>query len=152
MSFVEQVLDWAADNIQVLAVLASFSALLFIVTLFGLPLLVIKLREDFFLRIFERSDEKNGHGYAAFSGRYRHPLVILPLLLLKNLLGVLFVCTGFLLLFMPGQGLLTILAGLLLLNFPGKRRLELAIVSKPSIRAGLQWIRRKAGKKPFLLP
>jgi hypothetical protein len=32
----------------------------------------------------------------------------------------------------PGQGILTVLIGVMLLEFPGKRRLERAIVGRPT--------------------
>jgi hypothetical protein len=80
------------------------------------------------------------------------PLLVLPMLILKNILGVLFVLLGIVMIFTPGQGLLTIFAGLLLMNFPGKRRLELAIVSRPAIAKAIQWIRKKAGKENLQLP
>ena len=61
----------------------------------------------------------------------------LVLVVLKNLLGVVLIVIGVALSVpgVPGQGLLTIFAGLLLLDIPGKRRFELAVLRRPSIRS-----------------
>jgi hypothetical protein len=79
----------------------------------------------------------------------------LPGLLLmgaKNLLGAALALLGILMLFTPGQGLLTLLVGLLLMNFPGKYRLERALVARPGVFRGLNWLRQRRGEAPFELP
>jgi hypothetical protein len=53
---------------------------------------------------------------------------------------------------LPGQGILTILIGISLLEFPGKRRLELAIVKRSSIRRAIDRIRQRSGTEPLNLP
>jgi len=63
-------------------------------------------------------------------------------LILKNLLAILFLITGLLMLFLPGQGLLSLLVGLLLLDFPGKQRLENWIMSRESVHRTINWLRR----------
>lgn len=63
-------------------------------------------------------------------------------LILKNLLAILFLITGFLMLFLPGQGLLALLVGLLLVDFPGKQRLENWILSRKSVHRTINWLRR----------
>ena len=70
----------------------------------------------------------------------------------KNLLGACLVLLGILMLFTPGQGLITLLVGLLLMNFPGKYRLERALVSRPGVYRGLNWLRQRRGASPFQLP
>ena len=114
-----------------IAVLAGFSVLLFFLALFGLPLIIIAIPANYFVR------PKNHR-----LDRYGHPVVTAILLAAKNILGLVFIVIGIVLLFMPGQGLLAIFAGIMLLNFPGKRRLELAII----------WIRSRAKKPPLILP
>ena len=59
------------------------------------------------------------------------------------------VMAGIAMLVLPGQGLLTILLGIMLLEFPGKRRVELMLLRRPEILAGLNWIRRHANRPPF---
>lgn len=124
-----------------IAVLAVFSVLLFFLALFGLPLIIIAIPANYFVR------PKNHR-----LDRYGHPVVTAILLAAKNILGLVFIVIGIVLLFMPGQGLLAIFAGIMLLNFPGKRRLELAIICRPSIRRVIGWIRSRAKKPPLILP
>ncbi len=76
------------------------------------------------------------------------------LVVLKNLLGLLLVAVGLVLSLpgIPGQGLLTVFAGILLLDVPGKRRLELAILRRPSIRRGVDRLRARFKRPPLLFP
>lgn len=124
-----------------IALLAGLSMLLFFLGLFGLPLIIIAMPADYFVRA--RKHRLN---------RYGHPVITAILLVAKNILGLLFILIGIILLFIPGQGLLAIFAGIMLLNFPGKRRLELAIICRPAIRRGIGWIRSRAKKQPLLIP
>jgi hypothetical protein len=70
-------------------------------------------------------------------------------LTVKNAVGGLLLVAGILMLVLPGQGILTILAALALLNFPGKRALELRILHRPALLKGINWLRRRAGRKPL---
>ena len=124
-----------------IAVLAGFSVLLFFLALFGLPRIIIAMPANYFVRPKKHRLD-----------RYGHPVVTAILLAAKNILGLVFIIIGIVLLFMPGQGLLAIFAGIMLLNFPGKRRLELAIICRPSIRRVIGWIRSRAKKPPLILP
>jgi archaellum biogenesis protein FlaJ (TadC family) len=124
-----------------IAVLAGFSVLLFFLALFGLPLIIIAMPANYFVRPKKHRLD-----------RYGHPVVTAILLAAKNILGLVFIVIGIVLLFMPGQGLLAIFAGIMLLNFPGKHRLELAIICRPSIRRVIGWIRSRAKKPPLILP
>ena len=71
------------------------------------------------------------------------------LLVVRNVLGWLFVLAGIAMLVLPGQGLLSILAGLVLIDFPGKRRVELRLLASHVVRDAMNWLRRRAGKPPF---
>ncbi len=130
------------ENGTLLALLAGVSMVLFVGTILAIPFLVVSIPSNYFLN--ERS---GGYGFGA-----RHPLVRIVFLILKNVAGIVCVATGFVMLFIPGQGLLTMFIGVLLLNFPGKRRLELRLVRYSRIRKGIDWIRRRAGKEPLQLP
>lgn len=141
MSSLRDLLHFFEPYTTEIAVLAGLSILLFFIALFGLPLIIIALPANYFVRPRKRRLD-----------RYGHPVITAILLVAKNLLGVVFIIIGIVLLFMPGQGLLTIFAGIMLLNFPGKRRLELAIICRPSIRRGIGWIRLRAKKTPLILP
>ena len=70
-------------------------------------------------------------------------------LVVRNILGWVFVLAGIAMLVLPGQGLLSIIAGLVLIDFPGKRRLELRLLRSPGVRKALNWLRRRAGRPPF---
>jgi len=78
----------------------------------------------------------------------------LALVILKNLLGVVLIILGIALSVpgVPGQGLLTIFAGLLLLDVPGKRRFELSVLRRPSIRAKVDALRRRFKRPPLQFP
>lgn len=141
MNSLSELLHFFEPYTAEIAILAGLSILLFFVALFGLPLIIIALPANYFVR--PRNHRLD---------RYGHPVITAILLMAKNLLGVVFIIIGIVLLFMPGQGLLTIFAGIMLLNFPGKRRLEIAIICRPSIRRGIGWIRSRAEKSPLILP
>ncbi|HEX7901867.1 MAG TPA: hypothetical protein VF950_29180 [Planctomycetota bacterium] len=78
----------------------------------------------------------------------------LVLVILKNLLGVVLVVLGIGLSVpgVPGQGFLTIFAGLLLLDIPGKRRFELSVLRRPSIRGKVDALRRRFRRPPLQFP
>ena len=112
------------------------SAVVVLAAAVAVPFVITKLPADYFSTDRKASPLKN----FPFPFNY-------VILFLKNLIGVVLVLYGIILLFVPGQGILTILAGLTLMNFPGKRKLIRKVVSKRVILEGINWIRRKAGKK-----
>jgi hypothetical protein len=125
------------DNAAVLGWLFIVSLVMFFGTLLLLPVVVAMLPADYFVR--RRED------------RWPKTLLGSMGLILKNVLGLVFVVMGIVMLFSPGQGVLTILVGIMLLNFPGKRRLEFWLVRKPTVAKALNWIRRKAKRPPLVL-
>ena len=70
-------------------------------------------------------------------------------LVIRNVLGWMFVLAGVAMLVLPGQGLLSIIAGLVLIDFPGKRRIEYRLLASRGVRDAMNWLRRRAGKPPF---
>jgi len=72
------------------------------------------------------------------------------ILVLKNLVGLTLLLSGFAMLMLPGQGLLGILLGLILMDYPGKFQLERKIVSRPKLLHFINWLRRKQNKPPLL--
>ena len=80
----------------------------------------------------------------------RHPVIRWLLLTLKNLAGVVFVLLGIAMLVLPGQGLLTILIGIIFLNFPGKYRFERWLIQRGPVHRTVDWLRRRAGRKPLV--
>jgi hypothetical protein len=132
---------WFSGNTHLLIYLGLFSLITFVITTVAVPLFIVFLPEDYFT-----NEEKIKHFY-----KLPPPLLTL-LIILKNILGILFVLTGIILLVLPGQGLLTILMGILLLDFPYKRQIELKVIKERHIFKGVNWIRKKFGIKPLLTP
>ncbi|MDR0781027.1 MAG: hypothetical protein LBF16_10095 [Pseudomonadales bacterium] len=126
------------DNlwILVLAMLLSIGSLLL------LPFAVIWLPADYFL--LDRRQR--------FLRERRHPLVAYALLLVKNGFALVLLLLGIAMLVLPGQGLLTMCIALMLMDFPGKYRLERWLVSRRKVLDGLNWLRARRGREPFLPP
>lgn len=124
-----------------ITLLAGVSLAMFVISLLLLPLVVARLPRECFLKLRDPSIPK----------RRMSPGRII-LLVLRNVLGMLLLIAGIIMLFLPGQGLLTMLLGILLLSFPGKAKLVLRLIASPAIRKGLDWLRHKSGKPPFLWP
>jgi len=80
-----------------------------------------------------------------------NPIFRSCLIVAKNLLGLVLLIMGILMLVLPGQGLLTILFGIALIDFPGKYKLERHLISYPKVLNSINWIRKKANKKPLLI-
>jgi hypothetical protein len=72
-------------------------------------------------------------------------------LVVKNVVGVVFLLAGFAMLFLPGQGLLTMLIGISLMDFPGKRAIEAKMVGQPTLLSVINNMRRKFDKPPLTL-
>jgi hypothetical protein len=132
--------EWISANRDLLEWLGVGSLVLLVITLVVMPIVIINLPEDYFIRDRRESAQKAA----------RSPLWA-AMILVKNAIGIVFVLTGFAMLVLPGQGLLTILFGVALTNFPGKFRLERKIVNIPSVRGALDKIRSAAGRSPLRL-
>lgn len=76
----------------------------------------------------------------------------LPLAILRNLLGLVWLLLGLVMLVTPGQGLLTIMAALLVLDYPGKRRLLRHLLGRPRLLGGINRIRTRRGYPPLEAP
>jgi len=132
-------LEWLSDNQTLLTWLSVISLITFVGSLLALPWLVGIIPEDYFLHPRRNPADL----------KQRHPVVRLLLLVGKNLLGMLLLCGGILMLFLPGQGLLTIAVGMLLLDYPGKFSIERRIVAYPSVLKGINWLRAKGNHPPI---
>ncbi len=119
--------------------LTAASAATFIGTLVLVPLLLIRMPPDYFIR-------KHDHRLN------RHPLFYWSVIIGKNILGGTLLLAGTAMLVLPGQGIITILLGISLLNFPGKRRLEKRLVALPGVLAAVNKIRQRAKQPPLLVP
>lgn len=136
----ESLSNWAASNGELLGWLTAISVLMFVATLLIIPVLVARIPVDYFT-------VEGRH----VSAREQHPLLYWGALVLKNLLGLVFVLAGIAMLVLPGQGILSILIGISLCNFPGKKRLERKLVSLPKVMDGINWLRKKSAKPPLQL-
>jgi len=134
-------LEWFYSNETLSLWLLAISLISFVGTLIAVPIILVRIPQDYF----------------SYPSRHRIPwrnrnrFWRLPVLLARNLSGVIFIFLGILMLVLPGQGLLTILIGLVLLNFPGKYSLERRIVNQPVVLRSINWVRLKAGKGKLIL-
>jgi len=131
--------DFIHANRSILLWLTSLSILTFFGTILLIPVLLIRMSPDYFVKtertpIFKR----------------KRPLIRIGILFMKNLTGVIFLVAGFIMLFIPGQGLLTIFIGITLINFPGKRKLERRLILHPKILPVINAIRQRAGKPALI--
>lgn len=115
--------------------LLALSVGTFLLALVALPLLLVKLPEDYLIRDSHAPPE--GH-------LLRRALL--------NLVGLVLVLAGLLMLVLPGQGILTLIAGLMLMDFPGKHRVLVKLLSRPSVLKGVNALRVKASAKPLAPP
>jgi hypothetical protein len=136
--------DWLSGHRHALEWLVAFSLVSFFGTLAAIPVIVARIRPDYFV---EREPPPR-------SWPGRHPAIRILFHAGKTGLGIVLVLLGIVLSLpgVPGQGLLTILIGLMLLEFPGKRRMELWLIRRKSIAAAVAWIRTKAGRPPLEIP
>lgn len=126
----------------VLLLLGLVSVAMFAGSLALIPVLLARMRADYFVR--------REPPFASW--RRRHPLAGGMLLAARNILGIVLLLAGLVMMVLPGQGVITILVALTLLDFPGRRRLELRIVRQRQVRAAIDWIRRRAGRPPLVIP
>jgi hypothetical protein len=125
--------------IPLLQWLGIISLLTFIISILLIPFLVGLLPPDYFIR-----------GKKPPPDVPPHPALSLFLLLLRHVFGVMLLLAGIAMLFLPGQGILTILLGISLLNFPGKHELVRKLIGQASVQQGLNWIRAKTKRPPFI--
>jgi hypothetical protein len=135
-------LEWISIKPWLAGWVFTLSILMFVGSLLLLPVLVARIRSDYFVRRTPPAESWLGQHIAVWVTFYA----------VKNLLGVILLLAGIAMLVLPGQGLLTMLVGITLLNFPGKRRLELRFVRLPRVLKAINWMRRRAGRPPLVLP
>ncbi len=140
--FLGPFIGWVHMHQALVGWLSALSIVTFFGTLLIIPMMVIRMPEDYFLL-----DKQHLREY-----RREHPLVRFFSLILKNLLGYVFLLVGFAMLFLPGQGILTMLIGITLVDFPRKRALEVWFIRHKSVHNAVNWIRARAHKSPVLLP
>ena len=125
---------------QLLQWLGVLSVVTFVVSLLGVPLLILRMSPNYFIRHWLEVQERHR----------RHPVLTVILFCLRNVVGVLLLAAGLAMLVLPGQGILTLLIGLSIMDFPGKHHLLERCVQVNAIQQSLNWVRRKGGKKDFI--
>lgn len=136
--FVITIQQWAPIDVLVGLTVASIMG--FAGSLIAIPWILIRLPSDYFDMRVPRHWMKD-----------HHPALRIMGLIIKNMLGAVFLIAGFLMLFLPGQGLLTMLIGISFMDFPGKRRLEARIIGQPALFNAINAIRHKFNKLPLIL-
>jgi hypothetical protein len=121
-------------------VLVVVSGMFFIGTLTAIPILIVRLPNDYFIQTHRRTWLQN-----------RHPVLRVSAFVIKNLLGYVFLLAGIAMLVLPGQGILTMLIGVSLIDFPGKQKLQRQLVAQPAVLRTINKIRRKFGRMPLVL-
>jgi hypothetical protein len=138
-SLLAMISDWISARQELLTWLTIGSLFTFVASLLALPWLVSLIPQDYFLpKHREPTPWKDAH-----------PLIRLVLLAIKNILGLILLCGGTLMLFLPGQGLLTIAMGLILMDYPGKFRFERRLAGLPGVLRSLNWLRAKRHQPPL---
>jgi hypothetical protein len=133
-------LDWITLDEATIWCLAVFSLVSFAGTLLLVPVLVIRIPQDYFA-------ENRRHRWEPWA--HQHPVVRWSLLAAKNSLGYIFIILGIVMLVLPGQGILTILIGIMFINFPGKYRLERWVIMQGPVFNTINKLRQRAGRMPL---
>ena len=136
--FLATVQQWIP--VDVLIGLTVASVIGFIGSLIAIPLILVRLPADYFDTRTPRHWMKD-----------HHPVLRLLGLVIKNVVGAVFVLVGLAMLFLPGQGLLTMLVGVSLIDFPRKRELEAKMVGQPTLLGVINAMRQKFDKPPLTL-
>lgn len=132
-------LEFIQTNDTLLLFLGAFSVISFFGTLALIPWLVVRLPANYFAKSRRDSIILN-----------RFPLTVrVPLLILKNLFGLLIVLLGIVMLVIPGQGLLTILIGLVLMDFPKKYAFERFLIQRKPVLRTVNWLRERKNVDPL---
>ena len=141
MEIVTALSAWAARHSLLLWGLSAVSLIAFIGTIAMLPFFISRIPDDYFLHSARRSSRH----CRTSPGRLLY-------LVVKNIVGIVFIIAGIIMLFIPGQGILTILIGVMLMNFPKKRLLALRLIRQPSVLKAVNWMRSRSRRPPLILP
>ena len=126
-----------ADLLQALGLI---SLLTFLGSLIILPLLVLRMRADYFIR----------HHREVVERHKRHPVLAVITFFLRNSIGLCLLVAGIAMLVLPGQGILTMVLGFSCIDFPGKHRVMDRVMANKKIQHALNWIRHKGGKEDLV--
>ena len=132
--------DWIRDNDQLIQWVGIASIFLFFLSLFLLRYVILRLPEDYFIKVssISKSNSKS--------------LKKIIVRIAKNALGFLLTICGIVLLFTPGQGMITILIGLCLIDLAFVNQWKKKMIYNSKVQKALNWIRSKKSVKPFNFP
>src|SRR6056300_1950372 len=129
----ESIIQWIQAHPEITSMALAVSVLMILVAVLLSPYLAALIPRDYFIN----PERRTLHPDIPLWGLLRR--------LIKNLFGLVLLFLGLVMLVTPGQGLLTIFVALMALDYPGKYSLERWLISKSSIRSGINWLRSKAG-------
>lgn len=137
------------SDIQMITFIHNHEALFFWITIASIigfigslvliPWIAIQIPSDYFSH--KKRQKYQWHNYP--------PIVRLVFILLKNILGVIFIIGGVVMLILPGQGILTIILGLLFTDFPYKYKVESWIIKHPVVLRSVNHLRVKVKRSPL---
>ena len=128
------------QNNQIFLYISGLSTIFFLLSLLGLSWLISIIPHNYFV------DKKR-----VSLIKMKKPLMWLPIIIIKNSIGLVLILCGILMLILPGQGVLTIITGLIFLDYPGKFRFERSLVRNKLILNSMNWIRRKLDKPDLII-
>ncbi len=128
------------QNNQIFLYISGLSTIFFLLSLLGLSWLISIIPHNYFV------DKKR-----VSLIKVKNPLMWLPIIIIKNSIGLVLILFGILMLILPGQGVLTIITGLIFLDYPGKFRFERSLVRNKLILNSMNWIRRKLDKPDLII-
>ena len=130
------------DGTDFIIAAAALTVTTFVLSIISVGVVVVRIPETYFA---------GEHHPPAWGDR--HPLVRWPLIIGKNLLGVVLIALGIIMSLpgVPGQGILTVLIGAMLVDFPGKRHFEKWLLRRRGVLTTINRLRAKYGRPPLQL-
>jgi hypothetical protein len=125
---------------DVCVTLGIVSGVFFIGTLIVVPILVVRLPDDYFMKSHERTWLQN-----------RRPVLRVTAYVIKNLIGCVFLLAGLAMLVLPGQGILPMLIGISLMDFQGQQKLQRKLIGQPAVLRTINRIRQKFDRNPLVV-
>lgn len=131
---------WDGTEVAIAAISAIIITM--VISILACIVVMVRIPQDYFV---------GDHPPRAWADR--HALVRWPLIVGKNLLGVVLILLGIVMSFpgVPGQGILTVLIGAMLMDFPGKRKSEKWLLARRGVLQAINRIRGRYGRPPLML-
>jgi archaellum biogenesis protein FlaJ (TadC family) len=136
---IRDLLHWLNNYQDIFVAIGITSLVLFALSLILMPLFILWLPADYFIRHLKPSVRKGSK-------------IKWILSLTMNLFAAIILALGLVLLVLPGPGWFTILAGLALLDLPIKYKIEMKILSAPALRKAIDQHRKKHNREPIIYP